>query len=944
MIHCLATRSACLSLAIAFFTIAATAADAQQSEPSKADFFERRIRPVLVEHCYQCHSTKATVLEGGLRLDTRELARRGGDSGPAIVPGHPEASVLLSALRYESLEMPPDKKLPDRVIADFERWIRQGAIDPRDDADAVPTPMEDGRHHWAFQPVHKPTPPTTINQHWPRGAIDRFVLKRLEDEGLKPSIRADRRSLIRRAYFDLIGLPPEPDEIDRFVADDSPVAFRQLVDRLLDSPHYGERWARHWLDVARYADNKGYVFYFEKSFPWAWTYRDYVIRAFNEDLPFDRFIVEQLAADQLHLGDDQRALTAMGFLTVGARFINNAHDVIDDRIDVVTRGLMGLTVSCARCHDHKYDPVTQADYYSLYGVFRSSFEPTVLPTFEPTAKTKEVQEFETGLAERLAKLSSFVEVQRLLVIKEARSRIDEYLTAAYETRRHPNTDDFMLLTEKGAIIPVMVQRWQRYLRRMRDEGDHIWLIWHALAELPDEGFAERAATLQQRVLEEQGEFIHPRIREEFASTPPSSMADVISTYARIFREIDSLWQMELRLAADSNTVVPQRMEDEYDEQLRQVLYGQRSPPMIPRQFDWGFLQLLPDRANQEEFKKLLKDVEQWTMTQPGAPARAMVLHDREELYEPVVFLRGNPNRRGPQVPRQFPAILSTDRRRPFAHGSGRLELAKAITDPANPLTARVIVNRVWQHHFGTGIVETASDFGVRSPLPSHPLLLDWLAATFIEDGWSIKQLHRRIMNSAVYQQTSTRHGSTQQLDPANRWLWKFPRRRLEFEAMRDSMLAVTSQMDRTIGGAPANLLKEFVPRRTIYGFVDRMDLPVTMRTFDFPTPNSSNPGREATTVPPQALYFLNHEFVHQCAERITERVDVRQLTATGARIDRIYRILLGRLPDDTEKELARQYLEFAPNESVSGSGEPETDRWVGFVHAMIMTNEFLFID
>ncbi|MFQ5731652.1 MAG: DUF1549 domain-containing protein, partial [Planctomycetaceae bacterium] len=443
----------------------APAADAPRAPaftpPQLADF-ERRVRPLLLKRCGRCHGARKQ--EGGLRLDSRGAVLKGGESGPAVRPGQPQRSLLIDAVRREGdVKMPPDEKLTKAEVSTLTQWVKAGL--PWTPGDAPGQTRRDGKSHWAFQPLRPVSVPVTQNRNWGANAIDAFVLARLEAAGLRPSPPADRRTLIRRATFDLIGLPPSPAEVDRFLADTSPGAFAKVVDRLLASPRYGERWGRHWLDVARYADNKGYVFFEEKTFPWAYTYRDYVIRSFNDDLPYDRFILEQLAADQLQPPRDRRSLAALGFLTLGDRFSNNLHDVTDDRIDVVTRGLLGLTVTCARCHDHKFDPVGQDDYYALYGVFRSSVEPMVPPLVAEPPQTQAYRKFDAELKARVGRLQAFVTRKHRELVTSSRKRAAEYLLAAEAARGQPRIDQFMLLVQKGGLNPKMVLRWQLHLER-----------------------------------------------------------------------------------------------------------------------------------------------------------------------------------------------------------------------------------------------------------------------------------------------------------------------------------------------------------------------------------------------------------------------------------------------------------------------------------------------
>lgn len=920
--------------------IAQPASAAQASFPADAiDFFERRVRPILTEHCVSCHGKKKQ--ESGLRLDSRASILEGGDSGPAARSELPEKSLLIAAVRGSNdLAMPPDDPLkPDQIDA-LTTWIQLGLPWPHEDS-VTTLPDSRAESHWAFQPVQRPSIPDETSDSWPETDIDRFILSRLDQAQLEPAPRASRPALIRRATLGLTGLPPTPDELDRFEMLDEQqgfdAAYQSLIDRLLDSPHYGERQARHWLDVARYADNKGYVFFEEKDYPWAWTYRDWVIDAFNRDLPYDQFIRRQLAADLLDTNGDQSSLAAMGFLTLGARFMNNTHDIIDDRIDVVMRGLQGLTVTCARCHDHKFDPIPQDDYYSLYGIFRSSYEPTLRPQFQDIPDSDEYRDFDKGMRERVGKLKQFEEGQRQRIMKDARERANEYLLAVHRKRNHPSTENFMLLAEKGGLIPAVVHRWEAWLKRARRSDDPVWTLWHHFSDLPEKNFATAASevltTLKQPPDNTQNSSddagsvfpVNRLVREAFADTTPESMKDVADIYGSLFRKtVSEITSIKENSRNVDDQKKRQSASDPDTEAVRQVLFGPDSPPMIPTQLGWGFLDLIPDRPTQAEFKKLIGEVEKWSRTGPGAPPRAMVLMDSEVLYEPVVFKRGNPHREGNPVPRRMPQIVSGSDRPGFTSGSGRLELANAIVSPKNPLTARVFVNRIWKQHFGTGLVDTPSDFGLRSSPPSHPHLLDWLASEFIRSGWSVKKLHRRIMTSAVYQQSTEPSPDSlplaQKADVSNRLLWKFPRRRLDFEATRDSLLAAAGALDRTVGGPPQQVLDGFVPRRTVYGFVNRMDLPGLMRSFDFPEPAATSPGRETTTIAPQALFFLNNDFVAECARRLLKRKEIPAMTesaSTTGRVRVIYRILFARDAIPIELKLAEAFLEASPEPDVS---------------------------
>jgi cytochrome c553 len=900
-------------------------------------FFEARILPILAERCLECHGSKKQ--KSGLRLDSRAAMLKGGDSGPAVVPGQPEESPLIEAVRYEGEpKMPPSGRLAPQAIADLEAWVKRGAPWPETAATLTPgASAQAAKRHWAFQPIRPVPLPEVSDRTWPRGAIDRFILAQLEARGLTPSPPADRRALIRRATFDLTGLPPTSEEVETFVADLAPDAFERVVDRLLASPRYGERWGRYWLDVARYADTKGYVFFEDVNYPWAYTYRDYVIHALNEDLPYDRFILEQLAADRLPLGADQRPLRALGFLTVGGRFMDNKHDIIDDRIDVVTRGLMGLTVACARCHDHKYDPVSQKDYYALYGVFASAIEPDVPPVFEPPPQTPAYEAFAQELQKREQKLRDFVRSKHAEIIEDSKKRAAEYLLAAQAALGAPSTEDFMLITDGGDLNPPMFLRWKALLERTRESRDPVFAPWHALAGLPAEGFAEKAAEIVARFVAplDSSEPINPIIARALADRPPRSLTDVAQTYGRLLNATELIWQDWARRARLNGQDPPPPLPDPDREAIRLVFHGPEAPPNLPFQLT-GEFDLLTDRTSQETLKKLQGEVNTWRVSGPGAPARAMTLEDTPTPFEPHVFLRGNPNNLGEPVPRRFIAFLSGAEPKPFREGSGRLELAQAIVARDNPLTARVVVNRVWTHHFGAPLVGTPGDFGLRGEPPSHPELLDHLAARFMDEGWSLKILHKWIMLSSVYQQASDDRSECQRVDPENHLLWKMNRRRLDFEATRDALLAVAGRLDGTIGGPPDKQIAAATStRRTLYGFIDRLNLPGLYRAFDFPDPHATSPRRDLTTVAPQALFLMNHPFVLAMARATLQRPEIAREPEWARRVDRLYRLLYSRPPTADEIALAHAFL---------GDARDPSDSWAQYVQALLIANEFVFID
>ena len=840
-----------LSLTGALFAHAALPAQAltKEGEPalSKDDlkFFETKIRPVLTEQCFKCHSHTADRVKGGLMLDSREAVRHGGKSGLAIVPGKPDDSTLIQAIRYTDpdLRMPPEEhggQLTDQQIADFTEWVRRGAPDPR-----VPGSLAGGKFyggvgkaHWSFQPVKKPAVPAVKDTSWVQSPVDNFILAKLEAVDLHPNPRTDQRTLIRRVTFDLTGLPPTEPEIQRFIADRSPDAYARVVDRLLASPHYGERWARYWLDVARFSDTKGDPpKRNDPRYPHAWTYRDYVINAFNSDKPYDQFIIEQLAADRLVAEDeknalakkqeppvDRRMLAALGFLTLGNQFDGRRDDVIADQIDVTTKAFLGLTVACARCHDHKFDPIPTKDYYSLYGVFANSVEPQRVVQ-QPTLFTK---------APKTPELLDYVAKEQELQKKEA--------------------------------------------------------------------------DLQQRYLD--------------------------------FRR-------------DRNR----------DPQQRRELV--RAEGLLQRQ---------------------IGDLE---IEHPGAPARANVVVDAPRSRDFPVLVRGETQNKGPEVPRRFLAILSPDpsHRAVWNKGSGRRELAHAIADPKNPVTARVLVNRLWQQHFGVGFVPTPDDLGNMSAPPTNPELLDWLAVRFVESGWSIKQLQRTIVLSNTYCQGSDANPAAVALDPENKSLWRANLRRLDFEEVYDSLLAIAGTLDRTVGGKsimPAS--DNFGKRRSLYTYIDRRNPPELLTQFDFPNPDTPSGKRYDTTVPQQSLFLMNSPLVIETARQLTHRPEFTELKSDADRVTSLYLAIFQRPPDEQERSLGLRYIssnpagtalevseppavkgaretaqaarrarqaatnpkgKYAPDQRPVGGniqyGGPE-DTWTKLAHALFQTNEAMFIN
>jgi len=888
---------------LALFLGSLTRAAVAAGDPAGVEFFESKIRPILVDNCYPCHSRQSPKIKGGLLLDTREGLLKGGDTGPAIKPGDVEQSLLIKAVRYteDDLRMPPkNKKLAAAQIASLEAWVKMGAPDPRTapaGLSKAETIRDKARSHWAFQPVRQPNVPAVKNKRFVRDPVDNFILARLEAAKLPPSPMADKRTLIRRATFDLIGLPPTPEEVTAFMADKSPEAFARVVDRLLASPRYGERWGRHWLDVARYADTKGYVFEEDRHFLYAYTYRDYVIRAFNEDLPYDQFIKEQIAADLLPSAVDKRSLAALGYLTLGRRFVNNINDIIDDRIDVVCRGMMGLTVACARCHDHKFDPIPSRDYYSLYGVFASSMEPKEEPLLGLETPGKAHDEYLAEHKKRVEERDKFRAEHERALATQLRSQAGDYLLAAYEARESTNKPDLDAVAHAHKLHPSVLRRWTAGLEGWRTSQPAIFAPWFAFAALPEKDFPARAKDLAAKF----NVPINPLVARAFSGNPPATMKEVAERYGKVFTEIDKRWQ-DAMAATNSPTITA--LPDAAQEAVRQILYAADAPANLPpKEFD-----RLYETPISQKLRALQRHVDELDATSPGAPLRAMALVDRPDPHDTHIFIRGNSANEGPEAPREFLQVLSGPDRKPFHKGSGRLELAEAIASPDNPLTARVLVNRVWMHHFGSPLVATPSDFGLRSEPPSHPELLDYLAARFMAEGWSIKKLHRLIMLSGAYQQSSDNNAACAAVDPNNQLLWRMNRQRLEFEAMRDTLLAVSGKLDLTAGGHAVDITVPSSSRRTVYGYVDRQNLPDLFRAFDFASPDTSSPRRFYTSVPQQALFLMNSPWIIEQAKNLVNRPDFHSVSTDRQRFHLLYQLAFQRDPSHEEIEWARQFI------------------------------------
>ncbi len=862
--------------------------------PEAAEFFETRVRPLLAKHCFSCHT--ATKL-GGLSLASRETLLAGGNSGPAVTPGKPEASLLLSAVthQHERLKMPLGAaRLIESEIEDLRAWIAAGAAWPESKHAAAPPPAgfvitPGQRAFWAFQPVVRPAVPRTVDTSWARNPIDYFILARVEREKLKPLGAADPRTLLRRATLDLTGLPPTPTDAEAFLNDRSPDAFAKVVDRLLASPRYGERWGRYWLDVARYSDDKldstG-----EVPHPNAFRYRDWVIKAFNEDMSYDRFVKAQIAGDMVASPERDRLQPGLGFF--GLR-----PEQQDDRIDATTRGFLALTVACAQCHDHKFDPIPTRDYYALLGVFDStSFHELPLAGPDEVARwesqKKKIEAEEKTLADFLA--GQGAQLAEILATRTA-----DYLMTAAGKGPPPE-----------GLDAETVERWRGYLAARPKEHPFLDECVKLAGSGASEEQLRRAAGEFQRlalaVFDEKKDIEQKNLIRLGGSGERRDLAaaDLLS----LERDRYFLWR---DLFSPDRVGGPAKLESGVyyyrDKSIDRFLHG-----------EWK-THAARLRATIEELKRAL----------PEKYPFLHVIRDNQKPADARVHIRGDRSNLGETVPRRFLSALADGEQSPFRQGSGRLELAEAIADPRNPLTARVIVNRLWQHHFGQGIVRTPSNFGQLGERPSHPGLLDYLASRLVEQGWSLKAIHREIMLSSTYRLSAAHSEKHHGADPENRLLWRFPRQRLDVEALRDSLLFVSGELDLSAGGPPMRISEEKNRRRTVYGFVSRKKLDPLLAVFDFPNPNTTSEQRIVTHVPLQRLFFLNSPFVIRQAERLAGRLEGPD--ARG-KIRHAYRLLFSREPTAAEAEMGEAYVKNG------------TAAWVEYAQVLLSSNEFLFVD
>ena len=1085
-----------------------------QQDPSGIEFFEKKIRPLLAENCYACHSSK-TLATADLLLDSKTGVLKGGSRGTAVIPGAPDDSLIVRALSYDDpdLKMPPSGKLSSQQIADVRRWIELGAADPRTD-EAQPATTDGGIDFdeagtfWAFQPVTNHAPPEVRQSDWPRTYIDHFILAKLEAKGLRPAPPADKRTLLRRVKFDLTGLPPTPEESENFLRDESPEAYEKVIERLLASPHYGERWARHWLDLVRFGETSGHEFDPDKAD--AWRYRDYVIRSFNQDLPYDRFVREHIAGDLL----PQQRLTpdgthwdsplATGFFGLGEER-NAADDVAqvradrtDNQLDVLGKTFLGLTIGCARCHDHKFDPIPTEDYYSLAGILDSS--QVIHAPLDAPSRVRRMKRIEEELIEVNGQITSLMRQARLERIHEIKSYL---LAAADILAKQQEKEKGPIENQVGGygLSPEVVKQWFEVLERASKEPDNVFYPLAKLAmpaaESEPTSFRERLSALRHELHEwtakadprhpfqqERGDVVF----EDFEGSDygdwtggGGAFGDGPSTYiapnlaaggfqgaraANSFASGSNHWTgtltsqsfpmeklyIHVRFAGSERPTNRRKYGDLYVSLIaagrfrslsaegtgffhwktqnvtrtpgqisfieivdrsreahlvvdKIVLSDSKEPPPIASAPNPRILSMLDDEALNSlsdlaaAYETLFRDVltegvrgreDRWLLSAVSPTGMledaSVLLTDeqrktleelqgkRAELEKQIpdsafglvaaedraqdlpVHIRGSHTNLGKPAPRRFLRVLAGDDRAAFRNGSGRAQLAAAVTSRDNPLTARVMVNRVWKHHFGRGIVATPDNLGKTGRRPSHPELLDALAWRFMESGWSLKDLHRAIVRSSTYRMSSDAEEEPAAVDAENTLLHHMPVRRLEAEAIRDAILAVTGTLDHTAygpsvppfispyqdgRGKPESGPLDGARRRSIYIKVQRNFINPLFLAFDYPLPVSTIGRRSTSTVPSQALMLMNNEFVARQSEKWADR-QIAVHESWSARITSMFVSAFGRPAEEQELAESETFLREQMAHYDTSDGD-DYRPWADLAHVLVNSKEFIFI-
>ena len=926
-----------LSVAMAACGLLASGNVLADDGPAALEFFEKDVRPLLVKHCYECHS--ADDVDGGLNLDSRAGVANGGDSGVVVMAGAPDKSLLIEAVRYKNqdLQMPPKGQMSSAEIAILEKWVRLGVPDSRTESapgTVRPTGMtiEDGRDFWSFKPVADPEIPSVENADWVQLPIDAFVLSKLEERKAEPAAQADKRTLIRRVTFDLIGIPPTPEEIAEFIADKSSDAFEKVVERLLESPQYGVRWGRHWLDVARYADSNGLDE--NLAFGNAWRYRDYVVDSFNDDKPFDRFLIEQLAGD-LVPESNRETKTATGFLVLGAKVLAEPDkeklfmDTIDEQLDTIGKAFLGMTIGCVRCHDHKFDPIKQTDYYALAAILKSTrtFGDTQTGVIKHWHEYSMATEDELAdlkiinaeLAKKKSAASSFKSKETVKLRDKARAQAADYLAAAAKISPDTSLTDVSAIAEPLGLHPRILHHCRLHLKYHAD--DPVFAQWHSLMRSDD-------------------------------ASEDDAVAQIKTHYRSLFEKAESEFAKALKKDAKPKTI-----DDEILEPVRAALYDLSGFLAVPPKPEFAF-----DEETLAEYYRLMEEARLAESNAPDEPS-IMGVADGTVLTSLPIHIRGSHRNFGEPVGREFPEVMRTSSVRPVLprNQSGRLELARWMASTQHPLTARVYVNRVWRWHFGAGIVKSTENFGRLGDRASHPELLDWLARRFMESDWSTKELHRLILSSSTYQMASSNSDATiAEADPENRLLWKFGLRRLEAEQIRDAILAVSGRLNSELGGKTVPLRnRQFVfnhtsvdhtkydsLRRSLYLPVIRNNVYSLFSQFDFPDPTMPTGSRNATVVAPQALLMMNAGLVMESADHLAKLLLNEGLDNAG-RVNSAYERALGRLPSESEAKRSLAFVSAAMStgltDAASVDTEAEHNAWSMFCQGLFASNEFIYL-
>ncbi len=948
-----------MRLLVAISVLLMTTSVLLSAEREELDFFESKIRPVLIKHCYECHSAESESLKGGLLVDSAPGLLKGGDSGTALVKGKPVESLLLEALKYESFEMPPEGKLSDAVIADFEKWIAMGAADPRTKL-LVPKQaakgidIEAGRQFWAFQPPESHVVPNVKESDWPHNWIDNFILQRLEESNTQPMPDAERATLLRRIAYDLTGLPPRPEDIEKILYNDAPQAVAEYVDRLLASPQFGEHWGRHWLDVARYADSNGGDF--NATFHNAWRYRNYVVETFNADRPFNEFVIEQIAGDLLESPTDaerERNIVATGFLMFGTKMLSERDkeklrmDVVDEQVTSIGKAFMGMTLGCARCHDHKFDPIPTADYYALAGILRST-----------QTLDGEIQKYVSNWTRQPLPMTS----EHSAALQEYKIRTDQLKKEIKENEAKAKSLELMSsrsnILKQGIVVDdseaEVIGNWKAstysknfigkgYIHDDRQDRGKKRVVFKT--NVPKDGEYEvrfafagssgRASNVPVTITHADGE-----ASIVVDQTKQAPILTMLKSLGRFKFTKDQPVVVEISNTDADGYVIVDAIQIVSVDELKNDASADATEALAE-------LEALKKEIAQQKVK--LKEAD----TDAPTPAPlALAVREAKEQGDYFVCIRGEHRNLGPKVSRGFLSVANFEGAPEIEENqSGRLALAKWVADPQHPLTARVYVNRVWHHLMGAGLVRSVDNFGTLGERPTHPLLLDQLAVEFIEHGWSTKWLVREIVSSHTYQLTSQYDEDRWQADPENRLLWRANRKPLPAESIRDTMLLAAGELDFTQGGPPVANLGTLVTVnnaddkgvqlepttiRTLYQPIIRNELPSLMRVFDFADPDFVLGQRTQTTVPAQALWMLNGPFLGQQAGKVTDRLLKQELSTDSEKLERLFLLTLGRPPTKLETEVS---LEFLQSSKVDAK-----ESWTDLTHALFASSAFRMLE